>query len=114
MTIRRYEQIDINNLTFSKSAFGQQETVQTKWFATRAEVQDVANSVRISEKFRLYKDMVNFTIHYTPNAKQIVMNQNLYSVTWRGDQWLIEYARESNDRMSVRLMCYKTDPVTAV
>lgn len=113
MSIKRYENIEINNLTFSTSGFGEQQTTQTKWFGTRALVGDVANSLRISEKYRLYQDLVNFTIHYTPNAKQIVDHQNLYSITWRNHSWRITDARESNDRMSVRLMCYRTDPVTA-
>lgn len=114
MAIRRYENIDVNNLTFGKSGFGEQSTTQTKWFATRAEVSDVANSLRISEKYRLYQDLVNFTIRYTPNAKEIVDNQNLYSITWRGHDWRITDARESNDRMSVKLLCFRSDPVTAV
>lgn len=114
MSIRRYENITINNLTFSQSSFGQQSTTQTAWFATRAEVSDVANSLKISEKYRLYQDLVNFTVRYTPNAKTIVDNQNSYSITWRGHDWRITDARESNDRMSVKLLCYRTDPVTAV
>ena len=77
-------------------------------------VGDVANSVKISEKYRVYQDLVNFTIHYTPNAKMIVDNQNLYSIKWRNHDWRITDARESNDRMSVKLLCYRTDPVTAV
>lgn len=114
MSIKRYENIEINNLTFSENGFGEQQTAQAKWFATRAIVGDVANSLRISEKYRVYQDLVNFTIHYTPNAKTIVDNQNLYSITWRGHDWRITDARESNDRMSVKLLCYRTDPVTAV
>lgn len=114
MSIRRYEQISINNLTFSKSGFGEQQTTETEWFKTRAEVGDVANSVKISEKYRVYQDMVNLTMRYTPNAKTIVDSQNLYSITWRGNKWRITDARESNDRMSVKLLCYRTDPVTAV
>ena len=114
MSIRRYENISINNLTFSQSSFGQQTTAQTLWFNTRAEVSEVANSLKISEKYRVYQDLVNLTIRYTPNAKEIVDNQNLYSVTWRGNTWRVTDARESNDRMSVRLLCYRTDPVTAV
>lgn len=114
MTIRRFENISVNNLTFGKNGFGEQTTTQAEWFKTRAEVHDVANNVKISEKYRLYQDLVNFTIRYTPNAKQIVDHQNLYSITWRGNYYRITDVRESNDRMSVKMMCYRTDPVTAV
>jgi hypothetical protein len=114
MTIRRYENIDINTLTFGKSTFGEQTTTQTKWFTTRAEVSDVANSLRISERYRLYQDLITLRIRYTPNAKTIVDNQNIYSVRWRNNDWRITDARESNDRMSVMLICYRSDPVTAV
>jgi hypothetical protein len=114
MAIRRFEQIAINNLTFAKSAFGEQQTTEVEWFKTRAEVGDVSNSVQISEKYRLYQDMVNFTMRYTPNAKTIVDSQNLFSITWRGNDYRITDAREANDRMSIKLLCYRTDPVTAV
>lgn len=114
MAIARFENITINNLTFSKSDFGEGATTQSVWFGTRARVSDVANSLRISEKYRLYQDLVNFTVNYTPNIKQIVDYQNLYSITWRGNNWRITDVRESNDRMTVMLLCYRTDPQTAV
>jgi hypothetical protein len=114
MAIRRYENIAINNLTFTQNGFGEQSTTQTKWFDTRALVGDVANSLKISDKYRLYQDMVNFTLNYTPNIKSMVDSQNLYSINWRGNDWRITDAREANDRMTVLFLCYRSDPVTAV
>ena len=114
MSIKRYENITINNLTFGKNGFGEQSTTQTEWFKTRALVGDVANSLKISDKYRLYQDMVNFTLNYTPNMKAIVDSQNLYSISWRCHDWRITDAKEGNDRMSVKFLCYRTDPVTAV
>jgi hypothetical protein len=114
MSIARFENININNLTFTKSDFGESATVQTLWFATRARVADVANSLKIADKYRLYQDMTNFTLNYTPNMKEIVDNQNLYSITWRGKDWRIDSARESDNRMNVIFLCYRSDPVTAV
>jgi hypothetical protein len=114
MTIARFENININNLTFTKSAFGESATVQTLWFITRAKVASVANSLKIAEKYRLYQDMTNFTLNYTPNMKEIVDNQNLYSITWRGKDWRIDSARETDDRMNIIFLCYRSDPVTAV
>ena len=114
MGIVRYENIAINNLTFAKSSFGEQTTTQTKWFDTRARVSDVNNNVRISEKYRTYSDLVEFTLNYTPNMKTIVDDQHLYSITWRNRDWRITDCRESNDRMTVMFMCYRNDPVTAV
>ena len=114
MAIARFENIKINNLTFGKSDFGEQSTTQTLWFETRARVASVANSLKIADKYRLYQDLTNFTLNYTPNMKAIVDNQNLYSITWRGKDWRIDNARESDDRMTVLLTCYRSDPVTAV
>jgi hypothetical protein len=114
MAIARFENIKINNLTFDKSVFGEQSTTQTLWFETRARVASVANSLKIADKYRLYQDMTNFTLNYTPNMKTIVDNQNLYSITWRGKDWRIDNARESDDRMTIVFMCYRSDPVTAV
>jgi len=114
MAIARFENININNLTFTKSDFGESATVQAIWFATRARVSSVANSLKIAEKYRLYQDMTNFTLNYTRNMKAIVDNQNLYSITWRGKDWRIDSARESDDRMNVIFLCYRSDPVTAV
>ncbi len=114
MAIARFENITINNLTFGSSAFGEQSTTQTKWFDTRARVSSVANSLKISDKYRLYQDMTNFTLNYTPNTKLMVDNQNLYSIAWRGKDWRIDNIRESDDRMTVLILCYRSDPVTAV
>jgi hypothetical protein len=114
MAIARFENIKINNLTFNKSAFGEQSTTQTLWFETRARVASVANSLKIADKYRLYQDMVNLTLNYTPNMKAIVDDQNLYSITYRGKDWRIDNVRESDDRMTVMFMCYRSDPVTAV
>ena len=114
MAIARFENIAVNNLGFGKSDFGEQSTTITKWFDTRARVADVANSLRISEKYRLYQDLVNFTVNYTPNMKQIVDRQDLYSFTWRNHEWRITDCRESNDRMNITFLCYRNDPATAV
>jgi hypothetical protein len=114
MSIARFENVTINNLTFSKSGFGEQVTTQTKWFDTRARVEDVANNVKISDKYRLYQDLVNFTFNYTPNTKRIVDRQDLYSIFWRGNYYRITDVRETNNRMNVKMMCYRSDPSTAV
>ncbi len=114
MSIARFENIDINNLDFGKTDFGETSTIQSLWFSTRARVSSVANSLKIADKYRLYQDMTNFTVNYTPNMKLIVDNQNLYSITWRGKDWRIDSARETDDRMNIIFLCYRSDPVTAV
>ena len=114
MGIVRYEPVAINNVANGIDTFGAYTTTITKWFDTRARVRDVANSVKISEKYRLYQDLVNLTLNYTPNMKMIVDNQNLYSIVWRNADWRITDAIESNDRMNVTFLCYRSDPVTAV
>jgi len=88
MAIARFESINVNNLTFTKSDFGEGATVQALWFATRARVASVANTLKIADKYRLYQDMINFTVNYTRNTKLMVANQNLYSITYRGQDWL--------------------------
>lgn len=114
MSIARFENLTVNNLTFGTSAFGEQSTTQAKWFETRGKISDVANNLKISDKYRLYQDLVHITLNYTPNIKRIVDSQHLYSITWRGNDWRITDVREANDRMTVMLLCYRTDPVTAV
>ena len=114
MAIARFENIAVNNLTFSESGFGEGVTTQAKWFDTRARVTDVANSLRIADKYRLYQELTQFTLNYTPNIKQIVDGQDQYSITWRGQDWRITDVKEANDRMTVMLLCYRNDPVTAV
>jgi hypothetical protein len=114
MTIARYENVTVNNVAIVVDAYGEQSTSITKWFDTRARVADVNNSLRISEKYRIYSDLVNLTFNYTPNQKQIVDNQELYSITWRGNDWRITDIRESNDRMNVTLLCYRNDPNSQV
>lgn len=114
MAIARFENITVNQLTFGESSFGEQATTITKWFDTRARVHSVSNHVRISEKFRVYADVVEFTLNYTPNTKEVINNQNLYSITWKNLDWRIDMVRESDDRMTVNIMCVRNDPVVAV
>lgn len=114
MAIARFENITVNNLTFGLSTFGEQSTTQTLWFITRARVHSVANNVRIADKYRVYSDIVEFTLNYTPNTRTMVNDQNLYSITWRGFDWRIDNVRESDDRMNVKFLCVRNDPVTAV
>ena len=114
MSIARFENITVNQLTFGKSSFGEQSTTITKWFDTRARVHSVANSVRIADRYRVYADVVEFTLNYTPNTKEIVNNQNLYSIYWKNHDWRVDTVRESDDRMTVRFMCVRNDPVAAV
>ena len=114
MAITRYENLMINNITNGVDTIGQYTTTIAPWFETRGLVHDVANSLRISEKYRVYQDLVNITLNYTPNTKEIVDNQNLYSITWRGFDWRITDIRESNDRMKVTFICYRNDPETPV
>lgn len=114
MTIVRYENLTINNVTNGTDSIGQYTQVITEWFKTRGLVHDVANSLRISERYRVYQDIVNITVNYTPNTRLIVDNQNDYSITWRGYDWRISDVRESNDRMKVTFLCYRNDPATRV
>ena len=114
MGIARYENVTVNNVAITVNVYGEQDTTITPWFATRAVVADVTNSVRIAEKYRVYADLVNLTFNYTPNQKQIVDNQENYSITWRGNDWRITDVRESNDRMNITLLCYRNDPDSQV
>ena len=114
MAIARFENISVNNLSFGQSAFGEQSTTQSLWFQTRARVHSVANHVKISDKYRVYSDVVDFTLNYTPNLKTIIDNQNAYSISWRGFDWRIDTVREADDRMTAMLLCVRNDPVVAV
>jgi len=114
MAIARFENIAVKTLTFGKTDFGEQTTTQTVWFNTRARVHSVANHVKIADKYRVYSDIVEMTLNYTPNLKTIVDNQNAYSITWRGFDWRIDSVREANDRMTAILLCVRNDPVVAV
>lgn len=113
-SIVRYENITVNTVSNGTDSIGQYTTVITPAFKTRGLVHDVANSLRISERYRVYSDLVNITLNYTRNTKEMVDNQNLYSITWRGFEWRISDCRESNDRQKVQFICYRNDPVVPV
>lgn len=114
MGIKRYENLTINNVTNGIDTMGQYTTTIEPWFETRGLVADVANSLRITERYRVYQDLVNITLNYTPNTKAMVDNQDLYAINWRGFDWRITDVRESNDRMRVTFICYRNDPSTPV
>lgn len=112
MAIKRYENVDINNLTFGVDAFGEYTTTTTRWFTGRPLIRDVRNSVAIMERYRVYQDLIAMTFNYTPNMKTVCDDQDKYSITWRDNEWRITDCVEANDRMSVTLMCYRNDPET--
>jgi len=114
MAIARFENVTVNQLTFASNGFGEQSTTETEWFKTRARVHSVSNTVRISEKYRVYSDVVEFTFNYTPNTREIVNNQNLYAIVWKNNSWRIDSVRETDDRMNVKLICVRNDPQTAM
>lgn len=114
MAISRFENVNVNNLTFGVDSFGEYTETITKKFTTRPLVSSVKNSVAITERYREYQDLIEMKFNYTPNMKDVVDNQDKYSITWRDKDWRITSVLESNDRMSVTLMCYRSDPTTKV
>jgi len=114
MAITRYENVTVNNVTNGVNTIGEYTTTITPWFTSRALIADVANSLRISDRYRVYSDLVYMTFNYTPNMKSIVDNQNLYSMTWRNFDWRVADVRETNDRQRVIFTCYRNDPNTPV
>ena len=114
MAIARYENISVNHVVNGTDSLGEYTTTINLWFETRAIVKDVKNSLRIAERYRVYQDLVNLTLNYTPNTKAIVDNQDLYSITWRGQDWRITDVFEADDRMSVTFLCYYNAPNTPV
>jgi hypothetical protein len=114
MAIKRYENVDVNTLTFGTDAYGEYTTTITKKFTGRPLVSSVKNSLSITEKYRIYQDLIEFQFNYTPWIQDIIVNQNLYSFKWRNQDWRIESAIEANDKMSATFICYRSDPVTKV
>lgn len=112
--VKRYENVEIKNVTNSINAIGEQTTSVTSWFTTRGLIHSVANNLLISDRYRAYSDLVNITLNYTPNMKEIVDNQNLYSMVWRNREWRITECREHDDRQFVTFLCYRNDPVVPV
>ncbi len=114
MTIKRYENVIVKTVTNGVNSLGEYTTTIATWFESRALVSDVSNSLRISERYRIYSDLTNFTMNYTPNTKRMVDDQDDYSFEWRGNDWRITDCRESNDRQFVTFVCYRNDPSTPV
>lgn len=114
MGIARFEDVGVYELAFAVSNFGETTTTQTLKFTSRPKVHDVKQSLQISERYRVYSGLIHFTFSYTPFVRDMVDNQNLYSVRWRGKDYRIDSATESNDRMHVTFLCYHNDPATNV
>ena len=114
MAIARFENVDVNTLTFAVDSYGSGNTIITKKFTSRPLVSSVKKSLAISEKYRVYSDLLEFKFNYTPFVVDVANNQNLYSFTRSGQDWRITDAVESNDKMSITFMCYRSDPATKV
>lgn len=114
MGITRYENLIIKNVTNGVSSIGEQTTTVTSWFETRGLVHAIANSLRITDRYRVYSDVVQVTLNYTPNTRTIQASPHLYSIYWNGYDWRINEVRQTDDRMKVVFMCVRNDPTTAV
>lgn len=112
--VKRYEDVNVYTLGFATSEYGETVTTKTLKFNSKAEVKEVKNDLRITDKYRVYAGMINLTFNFTPYTRDIYDNQNLYSITWRSLDWRIDSAIESNDRMKVTFLCYHNDPSTAI
>jgi hypothetical protein len=112
--VKRYEDVNVYDLTFATNAYGEPVTTSTLKFNSKAEVKEVKNDLKITDKYRVYTGMINFVFNFTPYTRDIYDNQNLYSIVWRGHDWRIDSAIESNDRMHVTFLCYHNDPSTAI
>ena len=114
MAIARYENITVQNVINSIDSFGQYTTALTTFFQTRARVMDVHSGLEINKDERVYNDLVKFVLNYTPNTRQMADSQELYAIQYRGDEWRITDAIESNDRMNVTFLCYRNKPSVPV
>ena len=114
MTIKGYENVSVKNVTNGVNTLGEYTTSLTDWFESRALVSEVNNTLLISERYRVYSDMVQFMFNYTPNMKTIVENQNGYAFLYRNKDWRITTCRETNDRQYVVFTCYRNDPTKPV
>lgn len=114
MSIVRYENLTIKNVANTTSLIGEQTTTLTDWFTTRGIVHSVANSLRITDRYRVYSDLVQITVNYTPNMKTVVDDQDHYAIYWKNFDWRISEVRETDNRMKVILICYRNDPANAV
>lgn len=109
MGIARFENVDICLVGTTKNSLGEQITTITKQFSTCAKISDVANGLTISEKYRLYADLVHLTFNYTPAIKAVVDNQQNYSLVWRTQDWRITDVKEASDRMTVTVLAYRNE-----
>jgi hypothetical protein len=110
MAITKFETVEVNNLSFATSSYGETQTTKTLKFTSRPLISEVRANVATSEKFRIYSDLVQMKFNYTPNTRDIVDNDNLYSITYQNVDWRIADSSISNDRMSVTLICYFNKP----
>ena len=62
MAIKRYENVVVNDLTFGTDLYGEYTTTITPNFTTRPLVSDVKNSLAITERYRVYQDLIQFTL----------------------------------------------------
>lgn len=114
MGIARYEEVEVYDLTFSVNDFGETDVTKTLKFKSCPIVKEVKTDLTITDKYRVYQNLIYFTFNYTKNVRDIADNQSKYSMNWRGHEWRIESAVESNDRMKVTFLCYHNDPATKV
>jgi hypothetical protein len=110
VSIVRFETVTVNQLTRGIDAYGEATVTATPLFTSQGRVHDVKNALELNEQYRLYADYLSIWLNFTPATLQVAEDQENYSVTWRGQDWRITDSIESDDRMTVRLMCYRAKP----
>ena len=58
MAITKFETVEVNNLSFATSSYGETQTTKTVKFTSRPLISEVRANVATSEKFRIYSDLV--------------------------------------------------------
>lgn len=114
MAIVKFDNVTIKNVINSVDAVGQYTTTLTDWFKTRGIAADVTQTLKISEKYRVYDDLFTITLNYTPNTRHMADNHHNYAIAFRGKDWRIVDIYETNDKMKVRFLCYHNDPSVRV
>lgn len=93
-----FQNIEINKITVTTDAGGNQKTVLSLFQTMSAQILDFPDSLKYTEQFRQYVSVMKFKVPYTPNTVLVDNSKVEYAVKMGGIDYRILQSNVTPDR----------------
>ena len=112
--IAQWQAITVYPLTRGVDSRGNTTTTLGDAINTGAYYIDRATEINIDADKRTYQDEIFLRMRFTPLTKAMAIKTSGYTVDFRTQDYRIQDAVESPDRLWVTFRCYRVDPSISI